>query len=79
MNTSDILSSLGLTPETLSSSSGLSGVYAGRWIGTPGGGTVTSTNPATGESLGTVAMGGAADYEACVASATEAFERYGIL
>jgi aldehyde dehydrogenase (NAD+) len=53
-----------------------SGVYAGRWITSPGGPEVVSTNPASGQPLGSVIEGNTADYEACVASAQEAYLRW---
>jgi aldehyde dehydrogenase (NAD+) len=55
---------------------GQSGVHADHWVARPAGPAVVSLNPATGEPLGTVAMGGAADYEACVAAAQAAFLRW---
>ncbi len=73
MNTSDVLASLGLSD---AASGPLSGVYAGKWIATPSGGRVTSHSPGDGAVLGEVAMGGADEYEACVASAEEAFQRW---
>jgi aldehyde dehydrogenase (NAD+) len=68
----DILKSLGIH----GTDKPLSGVYAGSWVSAPTGETFDSTNPATGATLGRVVNGGAADYEACVASAQEAFLRW---
>ncbi|GJM20945.1 MAG: aldehyde dehydrogenase [Planctomycetota bacterium] len=56
-----------------------SGVYSGEWIAAPGGATITSVNPATGETLGQVVEGSVEDYEACVAAAQEAFARWRLL
>ncbi len=44
----DLLARLGLDP----SRGPLSGVYAGRWIPSPGGEVVASANPTTGRTLG---------------------------
>ncbi len=71
----DVLQSLGI-PAT---DEPLSGVYAGGWVASPGGDTMSTTNPTTGATLGLVANGGAADYEACVGSAQEAFLRWRLL
>jgi aldehyde dehydrogenase (NAD+) len=69
----DIFDSLGLTAAQKTGRDGRgaaqSGVYAGRWIAGPSGGPVVSLDPTHGRPLGTVAQGGADDYEACVASA----------
>ena len=48
---------------------------AGEWR-SGSGGTVDVPNPTTGETLATVSLGGADDYEAAVASSIEAFERW---
>ena len=54
----------------------LTGVcIAGEWR-PGGGGTVDIPNPATGETLATVALAGPEDYEAAVTSSVEAFERW---
>ncbi len=45
----------------------------GEWIDAIGGGTFEVTNPATGEVIGTMPDGGAADAEAAIAAADEAF------
>ncbi len=74
MRTPDILAKLGLTQ--VADGGTVSGVYAGRWIESPAGETITSLDPATGQVLGRVTMGGADDYEATVASAQEAFQRW---
>ena len=71
----DILQSLGIQ----ATDKPLSGVYAGGWVATPGGETLSSTNPATGSNLGRVVHGDSADYEACVAAAQEAFLRWRML
>jgi aldehyde dehydrogenase (NAD+) len=68
----DILDSLGLGAADTS----IAGVYAGKWVSAPEGPTVDSINPTTGAVLGRVIEGGAADYEACVSSAQEAFLRW---
>jgi len=56
-----------------------SGVYANGWVASPGGHEIVSTNPATGEALGSLIEGGEQDYEACVAAAQEAFGRWRML
>jgi len=48
---------------------------AGEWR-SGSGGTVDVPNPTTGETLATVSLGGADDYQAAVASSIEAFERW---
>ncbi len=68
----DVLQSLGIP----STAQPLSGVYAGGWVAAPGGETLSTSNPATGKELAQVINGGAEDYEACVASAQEAFLRW---
>ncbi len=67
----DIFGPLGLTHGAEHS-----GAYAGRWIARPSGATLASENPATGRPLGRVRLAGPADYEACVASAQQAFARW---
>ncbi|HVI55308.1 MAG TPA: aldehyde dehydrogenase family protein [Luteibacter sp.] len=63
-----ILAALGLTANE-------SGTYLGRgeWAGTSGAGTLSPTNPATGEVIATVQATSAADYETIVQRAQEAF------
>ncbi|MFT7464806.1 MAG: aldehyde dehydrogenase (NAD+) [Pseudohongiellaceae bacterium] len=68
----DIFKSLGLSLD----GQAMSGVYAGRWIGAPGGDTIESFNPSTGKALGSVVEGSVADYETTVASAQESFLRW---
>jgi aldehyde dehydrogenase (NAD+) len=67
----DLLNRLGLD-----TSRPLSGVYAGRWIEQPGGATIDTLNPSTGEVLGQVIEGSADDYETCVDAAREAQQRW---
>ena len=43
-----------------------SGVYAGKWIDKPGGATLSSVNPATGEPLAQVQSASRANYDASV-------------
>lgn len=76
MNTSDVLAALGLAD---ASSHPVSGVYAGRWIDAPSGGTIATHSPGDGAKLADVAMAGADDYEACVAAAEEAYLRWRVL
>ena len=52
-----------------------SGVYAGRWLD-GGGDALESTNPATGERLGSVRMATPAEYDRAVEAAREAFGRW---
>jgi aldehyde dehydrogenase (NAD+) len=68
----DVLKSLGLAGTN-------SGVYAGRWIESPGGDDLVSTNPATGEPIATVRQASEADYEAVMAASQEAFGRWRML
>ncbi len=66
MNKSDVFEALGLSEEN-------SGVYAGEWLdGT--GSRVEVTNPTTGETLATVTMASADDYEQVAANSVETFE-----
>lgn len=53
-----------------------SGVFAGEWIGRPGGPELVSCNPATGEPIARVLTAGRADYERAVESAQAAFRRW---
>lgn len=50
-----------------------SGVCAGDWSKSPGGPTIVSVNPATGERLAAVVTASRADYDACVARAVQSF------
>lgn len=63
---SDILKRLGLSDATLS------GVFAEDWLA-PGGDTIESRNPASGEVLGRVATAARADYERVIAAAQQSF------
>ena len=71
MNTmaAEVLSRLGISEQQ-------SGVYCGHWVRNPGGGTLESTNPATGQPIATVACAAEVDYGRCVESAQQAFERW---
>lgn len=53
-----------------------SGVYSGRWIPRPSGGSTESINPANGEVLATVLSGGREDYEQTMESSRHAFGRW---
>ncbi len=53
-----------------------SGACSGDWIANPGGGELTSLNPATGEALARIQMAGAEDYEAVMARASAAFDEW---
>ncbi|MDP6838546.1 MAG: aldehyde dehydrogenase family protein, partial [Planctomycetota bacterium] len=52
-----------------------SGAYNGSWIETSGE-VLESINPATGEVIASVRQATAAEYEACVSAAEEAFLRW---
>ncbi|RKY19146.1 MAG: aldehyde dehydrogenase family protein [Planctomycetota bacterium] len=67
----DLLNRLGLD-----TSRPLSGVYADGWIEAPGGASIDSINPSTGELLGQVIEGSVQDYEACVAACQSAQQRW---
>jgi succinate-semialdehyde dehydrogenase/glutarate-semialdehyde dehydrogenase len=54
--------------------SGETSYINGAWVGAQSGETFVSTNPATGETLGTVAHGGAADAQAALDAAKAAFD-----
>src|SRR5579863_5867470 len=56
-----------------------SGAGFGQWIANPGGGEVTSFNPADGQSLARVTMATRSDYEQIVARAQEAFSSWRML
>ncbi len=53
-----------------------SGVYAGRWEDHPAGEEVASINPATGETLARVRMGGSAEFERAAETAVESFRAW---
>ncbi|MBM3985507.1 MAG: aldehyde dehydrogenase family protein [Planctomycetes bacterium] len=72
----DILRALGLKEAAACRAPGQSGVHAGRWLRRPSGGPLVSLNPATGRPLGTLARGGRADVEACIAAAAAAFPKW---
>ncbi len=50
--------------------------YGGRWHDAVGGGRIQVASPATGQDLGTVADGGAADIDAAVTAAAKAFPEW---
>lgn len=62
---------------------GLSDVNSGacgkQWVPQPGGGQVTSLNPATGQAIATVNMASEADYETVLAETEETFLRWRLL
>jgi aldehyde dehydrogenase (NAD+) len=62
----DILAALGLAEVS-------SGVFAGEWLDTPGGGEIVSIQPATGLPIVRVLAAGPADYDAAVEAAARAF------
>jgi aldehyde dehydrogenase (NAD+) len=71
MNHQEILEAFELDPHGPISGVGVGGEWR------PGSGeTVDIPNPATGETLARVSLGGADDYEAAVVSSTETFERW---
>jgi aldehyde dehydrogenase (NAD+) len=51
-----------------------SGACYGDWIAEPSGGEMSSTNPATGETLAKIRMAGPDDYECVMARAADAFQ-----
>ena len=53
-----------------------SGVFAGEFLPQPGGPEITSTNPASGETLARVKTASRADYERAVGVAQKAFESW---
>jgi aldehyde dehydrogenase (NAD+) len=71
VNRDAILNALGLSDEN-------SGVYAGEWR-TPGGDLLASVNPATGETVASVAQATVEDYDGVVAESQEAFEEWRML
>ncbi|MEZ5988531.1 MAG: aldehyde dehydrogenase family protein [Planctomycetota bacterium] len=64
----DILEAAGIGPRA-------QGAYAGRWLDT-GGGTLTVTTPITGEAVAELRMATAADLDATLAAAHEAWRRW---
>jgi len=56
-----------------------SGVCCGDWVAQPGGGKLTSMNPANGQPLASVYCAAREDYERCIASASEAFQTWRLL
>ena len=56
-----------------------SGVYAGSWFQRPGGETIASTNPATGEQTATVVTASRTAYDDCVARAQQVFGTWRIM
>ena len=71
MDTATILDRLGLT-------GALHGAFGGEWMEASGD-ELASVNPATGETIATLRMGGAAEYEAVAASAVETFDEWRML
>ena len=71
MNQQQVFDSLGIESHN-------SGVYAGEWLEATGE-TVDVVNPATGQSIATVAMASRDDYEQVVESSVETFERWRLL
>ena len=51
-----------------------SGVFCGNWVNHPGGETITSINPATGEPIASVATATREDYDLCVVRAQQSFD-----
>src|SRR5688500_4068561 len=68
VNELDLPAELGLAAEN-------SGAYAGAWLACSGG-LLESLNPATGRVLARVREAGPAEYDAVVAAAEEAFQRW---
>lgn len=56
-----------------------SGVFAGEWLENPGGETIESVNPATGELLARVQTADQADYDRCVESSQAAFLKWRVV
>ncbi len=71
MNKTDIFGALGLTDHN-------SGVFAGAWLD-PTGEQIEVTNPTIGETLATVTMASADDYDRVVGNSVETFERWRLL
>ncbi len=71
MNQDQIFSALGLGEVN-------SGVFAGEWLEATGN-TIDVTNPTTGETLATVTMASASDYDKVVANSVDTFRRWRLL
>jgi len=71
MNESEVFAALGLSDHN-------SGVFGGEWLDATGE-QVEVINPTTGETLATVAMASADDYDRVVANSVETFERWSLL
>ncbi len=56
-----------------------SGVYDGTWVPSPGGDTLTSLNPTTGEPIAHVQQAAPDDYERVVSASAETFRRWRML
>jgi len=69
MNAQDILGQLGIEPVSNS-------CYAGGWIQDLPGKVIDSINPANGQTIASVRLGGEAQYQQVVASALETFNRW---
>ncbi|WP_321473621.1 aldehyde dehydrogenase family protein [uncultured Paludibaculum sp.] len=72
MSVEAILKRLGIQPLN-------SGACGARWIESPGGGELSSLNPATGTPIASVAMASAADYDSVMDDAAAVFERWRLL
>ena len=71
MNQADVFAALGLADHN-------SGVFGGEWLDATGE-PIEVVNPTTGETLATVTMASADDYDRVVASSVETFERWRLL
>jgi aldehyde dehydrogenase (NAD+) len=71
MNKQEIFGALGLSDHN-------SGVFAGEWL-EPTGADIEVVNPTTGETLATVGMASADDYDRVVAQSVETFDRWRLL
>ncbi|MGH8948452.1 MAG: L-piperidine-6-carboxylate dehydrogenase [Acidimicrobiia bacterium] len=71
MNTQEIFGALGLTDHN-------SGVFAGEWL-EPTGQQIEVVNPTTGDTLATVGMASAEDYDRVVAQSVDTFDRWRLL
>jgi aldehyde dehydrogenase (NAD+) len=71
MNKADIFGALGLSDHN-------SGVFAGAWLDATGE-QIDVTNPTNGETLATVTMASADDYDRVVANSVETFQRWRLL
>ena len=68
----DVLARLGIRESN-------SGVCAGDWVSSPGGGELVSLNPATGQPIARVQCASREDYDRVVQSATDAFHKWRIV